>query len=147
MKRALPILLITVWFALACDLASLSQSTGAKSGSNSLIAQVTLAESIRGVEKDPIGKTTVFKPTSVFHAVVAIKDAPAETKFKAGWFTVDVGAAAQPNTLIDETELVASGTRNIDFSLTPTSMWPKGTYRVEISINDTLDQTLEFSVN
>jgi hypothetical protein len=107
---------------------------------------VTMAEDTRGDLKEPVNPTTVFKTSSVFHAVVAIADAPDDTKFGAVWYAVDVGNAAPCNSLIDQTELNSGGSRNIDFHLTPTNKWPVGTYRVEIYVNDDLDTVVNFSV-
>lgn len=110
------------------------------------VKNVVLAEDAQGANKDPINPTTTFKPKSVFHAVVQTDKAPANTKFAAMWYAIDVGSAAAPNSLIDTTELSTDGTRNIDFSLSPASQWPLGSYRVEIYVNGTLDTIKTFSV-
>ncbi|MBI4785972.1 MAG: hypothetical protein HY782_02865 [Chloroflexi bacterium] len=112
-----------------------------------VISGITLATDTRGDNKDPVNPTTVFTPRSVFHAVVAIKDAPRNTKFTAAWYVTDVGSAASPNSLIDSTDLTSEGTRNLDFTLTPTAQWPAGKYRVEISVNNVLDRTVDFTVS
>ncbi len=110
------------------------------------VSNVTMALGTQGAAKDPINPTTVFTPDAVFHAVVAIKNAPANTVFEAGWFANDVGDAASCNTPIDSTELKTDGSRNLDFDLTPSTRWPAGTYRVEIRVNGTLDRVVNFSV-
>jgi hypothetical protein len=110
------------------------------------IDQVILATGVEGDNMDPTGETMTFSPSDTFHAVVVTKDAPADTTFEAVWFAVDVGDAADPNTKIDQTNLTTEGTRNLDFSLKPTSKWPAGSYKVEISVNGTLDQVVEFTV-
>jgi hypothetical protein len=111
-----------------------------------LITKITMAAGVQGANLDPVGPTTTYGPSDTFHAVVQIQDAPTATKFQAEWFAEDVGSAAQPNTRIEGTEIVSDGSRNLDFSLTPDSKWPAGTYRVEISVNGTLEQTVQFSV-
>jgi hypothetical protein len=111
-----------------------------------IISSVTMAEGTKGAEKEPVNPTTLFKPNSVFHAVVRIQNAPANTEVKAAWYATDVGDAAPCNTSIDSNELTAGGSRNIDFSLTPSTQWPEGTYRVEIFVNGTLDRVVNFSV-
>src|SRR5574340_476483 len=104
--------------ALACDfsfnLGGESTSTPSAQQRASVIKIVTMAKDTQGAEKEPANPTTVFQADSVFHAVVAIQDAPAGTTFKAAWYVTNVGDAAAPNTLIDATELTTSGTRNID---------------------------------
>jgi hypothetical protein len=111
-----------------------------------IVASVTLAQDVKGDLKEPVNPTTVFKPESIFHAVTAIQNAPANSKFTATWFANDVGSAAPCNTKIDSADVVTSGSANIDFSLKPTANWPVGTYRVEIMVNGVLDRIVSFSV-
>ncbi|MBI5956643.1 MAG: hypothetical protein HY871_06540 [Chloroflexi bacterium] len=111
-----------------------------------IVSDVTMAEDTKGAEKEPVNPTTAFKPNSVFHAVVRIQNAPANTKVKSAWYATDVGDAAPCNTSIDSNELTADGSRNIDFSLTPSTKWPVGTYRVEIFVNGALDRVVNFGV-
>jgi hypothetical protein len=111
-----------------------------------LINSVTMAAGTTGPTNDPVNPTSVFPASSTFHAVVATNNAPANTKFTAKWYVTDVGSAASPNTLVNSTDATTDGTRNLDFTLTPTSTWAIGKYRVEISVNDQLDQVVQFSV-
>lgn len=110
------------------------------------ISEVILAEDVKGPNQQPVNPTVVFHDKSVFHALVRVHDAPASTNFKALWYVVDVGKAAPPNQLIDSAELTGSGTFSIDFTLTPVSTWPAGSYRVEISVNGAVDTVKTFSV-
>ena len=96
--------------------------------------------------KEPINPTVVFGPTSVFHAIAALSNAPANTLFNATWYVVDVGSAAPPNSQIESTDVKTDGSRNIDFTLAPVATWPTGTYRVEISVNGAVDTVKNFSV-
>lgn len=114
--------------------------------SSGIITEVVMAKDTEGIELEPVDPTTVFSPNSTIHAVARIEDAPSNTQFSAVFYAVDVGDAAQPNTLISSYALAAEGTRNLDFTLTPSSTWPPGTYRVEISVNGTLDQVVEYTV-
>lgn len=114
--------------------------------SSGLISSVTMARDTKGEDKEPVNPTTTFQAKSIFHAVVALKSAPDNSRITAVWYVVDVGNAAAPNTKIDSTDLTTNGTRNINFSLTPTDSWPVGTYRVDILVNGVLDQTVNFSV-
>jgi hypothetical protein len=114
--------------------------------SSGIITDVILARDVEGVDLNPVDPTTVFNSDSIVHAVVQIEDAPANTNFTAEFYVVDVGDAAQPNSLITSTDLVADGTRYLDFNLTPTTSWPAGTYRVDILVNGELDQSVEYTV-
>jgi hypothetical protein len=107
---------------------------------------VTMAEGVQGDTKEPSNPTVVFKPSATFHAIVRTQNAPANTKFKASWYAVDIGSAAPPNSLIDETELATDGSRNIDFTLAPQTVWPVGAYRIEIAVNGVLDTVKTFNV-
>ena len=111
-----------------------------------LITAVTMAEDTSGDERTPVNPTTTYTPEATFHAVVSVVDAPPNTKLKAVWFAGDTDGVALCNKQIQEVELVTDGTRNIDFSLTPETTWPKGSFRVDIYTNDVLDQVVDFSV-
>ncbi len=68
--------------------------------------------------------------------------------FRGVWIAEDVGAAAPPNTKIDEASLTAD---EDDFhgaiSITkPTKGWPVGKYRVEIYVGDDLATTVQFAI-
>lgn len=123
-----------------------SPTTASQLSSSGIITDLVLAANVEGEEANPVGPTTVFNPNSTIHAVVKIEDAPVGTNFTAEFYVVDVGAAADPNSLIGSTDLAADGTRNLDFSLTPVTPWPAGTYRVDILVNGVLDQSLEYTV-
>ena len=110
------------------------------------ITNITMASGVQGDNFTPVGATTTFTSKDTFHAVVEIQDAPASTRFKADWYAVNVGGTAKPNTRIEGNEIVTDGSRNLDFTLKPDSNWPAGTYRVEISVNGTLEQTVQFRV-
>lgn len=125
---------------------SVPQQPANSASPSGLITEVVMAKGTEGEALDPVDPTTVFSPDSVIHAVTKIKDAPANTKFSAAFYVVDVGNAATPGQLISSYDLTADGTRNLDFNLQPTSNWPTGTYRVEISVNGTVDQVVEYSV-
>ena len=110
------------------------------------ISKVTLAENTQGANKDPVNPTKVFASSATIHAVVTTKSAPANTSFKAVWYATDTNGVAACNTLISSFEGVTSGTRNIDFTLKPTSAWPAGTFRAEIYVNGKLDNVAVYTV-
>ena len=89
-------------------------------------------------------RTSIFNPTDTFYAFVELKNAPDETKLKAIWTAVDT-PVSEPDTLIDEVELVApSGTHQ--FSLETDTTWPPGVYKVDIYLEDELEKSLLFEV-
>jgi hypothetical protein len=139
-------------FIMACmcsDTANIptTDPTNVPQGSSSgIITEVVLATGVEGEEVNPVNPTTIFNSSSTIHAVVNIKDAPVGTNFTAEFYVIDVGDAADPNSLFSSIDLAADGTRNLDFSLTPTTSWPAGSYRVDILVNGVLDQSLEYTV-
>jgi hypothetical protein len=126
--------------------ATFKSYSGKMPKSSGLITKVTLALNTKGQNYDPVDPSTEFSPNATIHAVVAVKKAPTDTKFSAKWLTTDVGDADVPDKLIDGTETTAGGSGNLDFSLSPTTSFPVGNYRLEIYINDKLDQLVEFSI-
>jgi len=51
-----------------------------------------------------------------------------------------------PGFLIDEVELTTDGQNEFTFNLQNDNLWSAGVYKVEIFMNDSLEKTLEFSV-
>jgi hypothetical protein len=111
-----------------------------------VIDHVTMAQDTYGPQKKPANPTTTFRADSVFHAVVTSVNAPPNTRFSATWYAVNIGNAAPPNSRIDSDELVAEGSRNLDFALKPKSQWPTGTYRVDIAVNGSVERSTNFGV-
>lgn len=89
-------------------------------------------------------RTTVYAQDAVFYAQVNLRNAPDDTKLKAAWIAVNA-EDVEPGFLINETEFT-SGSGLVRFDLSNTNLWPKGTYKVEIYLNDKLAKTLEFQV-
>jgi len=89
-------------------------------------------------------RTTTFEQTETVYVKVELGSAPDDTKVKAVFSTVDV-EGDEDNKLIDDHELT-SGSGTLTFTLSNTKLWPVGTYKAELFLNDTLDQTLNFDV-
>jgi len=128
---------VCVWVAIGLGVAT---SRGCKCQvSTANISSVQMARDAGGAEP-----TTVFAPTDTFHCLVELANAPDGTTVKSVWTAVKV-EGAEPNTVIDEAE-VTSGSAPIKFNLTGTNPWPPGDYKVDLYLNDKLDQTLTFTV-
>ncbi|MDX9850789.1 MAG: hypothetical protein RBT01_09800 [Anaerolineaceae bacterium] len=91
------------------------------------------------------GQTDVFENDQTFYCIVEVSNAPDDTILKAVWTTVDV-EGVEPGYLIDEVEITTDGKNEFTFDLKNDSLWPEGTYKVEIYMNGDLEKTLEFSV-
>ena len=131
-QRATLFSLIAIFLALtlAC---SFSAST----------AKITDAYTARDVNGTPEA-TKVFSQNEVFYALVTLDNAPDDTVTKAVWYAVDA-EGTEKNTKIDEAEFTSSD-QQITFNLSNDQLWPVGAYKVEIYLNDKLNQTLEFRV-
>jgi len=89
-------------------------------------------------------RVTSYAQDAVFYAQVDLKNAPDDTVLKAVWIAVDA-QDTDPNLVITETEFT-TGSGLINFNLSNENLWPLGTYKVEIYMNDALTNTVEFSV-
>lgn len=106
-------------------------------------ANIRNAYMAAGENGDP-QETTVFSQDEVFYAIADLANAPDDTITKAVWYAVDA-EGVDPNFLIDEYEMT-HGDGIITFELSNDGLWPLGTYKVDLFLNDKLDRTLEFSV-
>jgi hypothetical protein len=112
-----------------------------------LIRSVILAQSVTEPEKEPVNATSDFSPNSVIHAVVALNNAPINTKLTAAWYITDAGISARCNTGIDSVNVEVMGDRNEEFALMPKEPFQPGYYRVEIYVNDNLEKVIPFTVS
>jgi hypothetical protein len=141
----LQVLLVLAMLVLAFSIVACDALSGAPP---TFIKNVVMARAVQGANIDPVGVSDTFAPDAPeFHAVVTLQNAPKDTAIKAVWTAVDVGTAAAPNTKINEAEVKADGSRNLDFKLGLVAQkWNAGLYQVELYVNDKLDRTLSFVV-
>lgn len=111
-----------------------------------LITKVTMAHGAEPDTYEPIEPATNFLPTDTIHAIVTVKKAPTDTLFTAKWYTIDIDLEGRDNELVDTTEIQTGGTGNLDFSFAPQGVFPAGSYRVEIFVNNNLDQLKTYRV-
>ncbi|MCC6958123.1 MAG: hypothetical protein IT316_15080 [Anaerolineales bacterium] len=89
--------------------------------------------------------TTTFGQEDNFYLLGDLKNAPDDTLLKAVWIAVDA-QGVDPNTTIDEVELKNSG-GPFTFSLEKNMpLWPPGSYRVDLYLDDKLNQSVDFTV-
>ncbi len=118
-----------------------------ESAMKDVIVEAVMARDTQGETFEPVGITNEFAPdVAVVHAVISLKDAPEGTRVRTVWTAVDVGDAAPPNTALGQHELIAGGTRNLDFTYKPSDQLPAGTFRVDVYLNDQLERTLTWRV-
>jgi len=103
------------------------------------IAGATTAKSVDANFK-AVDPTTTFKPTDTFYTSVEVKDLLKGNKVVAKYI---FGTQIQEIPL----EMDKDGSGFLSFSLKPgANGWPEGDWKVEISLNGTLAQTVEFKV-
>ncbi len=130
-KRLMFLLVLStlVFSSLACEF----------SASTASISEAVMARDAEGTQP-----TTTFAPSDTFYCLVRLANAPDGTMVRAVWTAVEV-EGSDPNTLIDESS-VESGSGSLEFNLTNSNLWPAGSYKVDLYLNDELNQTIEFSV-
>jgi hypothetical protein len=134
-KRTLPIFLAVI----ALMAASMACSFG---------GELSLSNARTAYDEDGAQPTSVFAPSDAIYVVADLSNAPLGTVVNSKWYYVSVEGIA-PNTLIDEADITIdqesfSGT--VHFFFPAGSDWPVGAYAVELYLNDTLIQTVTFSV-
>jgi hypothetical protein len=134
-KRYLPIILAL----LALLAANLACAFGGELG---------LSNGRTAFDEDGAKPTSVFGPNDAIYAVADLSNAPVGTLLNSKWYYISVEGIA-PNTLIDEADLSIDQdnfTGTVHFFFPANSNWPVGTYAVELYLNGTLIQTVNYSV-
>jgi len=132
MKR--PLLLIAVLAMLTLTAAECSFSTA------------NIADAYLSTNQDGTDRVTSYSQESVFYAIVVLANAPDDSSLKASWYVVEA-VDTEPNLLISEVSTTGSDGQYY-FTLTNEAgfIWPIGSYRVDLYLNDKLDRSLEFSI-
>ena len=121
--------LVLLLASLACE----------ASASTANIADVWMSADEAGDQR-----VTSYAQDANFYAQVDLQNAPDDTVLKAVWTAVEA-QDTEANLVITETEFT-TGSGVINFNLTNDNLWPTGTYKVDIYMNDMLSTTLEFEV-
>lgn len=99
--------------------------------------------------KDATEAETTFAPdTPEIFLTASMDDIKAGSKVTISWVSVDSHGVAPANYKIDAVDLdITDGMNVLDGNLTkPTSGWPVGTYRVDLSIDGTVVSSADFEV-
>jgi hypothetical protein len=109
---------------------------------------LTICKGVSGPELSPVDPTASFTVDAPFiNAIANIKHGSPGTKVRGTWISVD--AISTPNYEILSTEVLleSPGTVNAHFEISkPTKGWPKGNYRVDVSIDGKPAGSANFSV-
>jgi hypothetical protein len=92
--------------------------------------------------------TTTFSPSDTIYAVVDLANTPRDTKLEVRWIAVDAENTERNKQFDTQTFNVANDgfTGSTYFQLSNAAPWPKGQYRVDLYVNDTLTDHVEFNV-
>lgn len=112
------------------------------------IVKVVMTTGVQGDNNTPVDNVSTFDPNiQAFYAVVSTKNTAPGTIIKVRWIAANV-PGAQPDSLIDSSEISVEGDANIAFSLSRTGAqpWAPGGYRLQVYEDGELDGTLDFTV-
>ena len=89
-------------------------------------------------------RTSTFSQSDTMNLFIDLKNAPDDTKVKVAWIAVDA-EGVDPNYVVNESNYTA-GSETVHFDLSNDNLWPTGSYKADIYLNDTLDRSLTFAV-
>jgi hypothetical protein len=94
----------------------------------------------------PGDETTSYEPSDrTVHCIIELNKAKKDTEVRFIWKMADVGG--EKNKEIRTTDYTTKSFENkVHGHLQLPYDWPKGTYRVEIYINGSLDKTIDYSI-
>lgn len=97
-------------------------------------------------QSEAVDPTNVFAPDDlVIHMVVKVDNAVEGTSLKTVWYVADV-EGYEPQVIDEVPYTLGGGENTADFTLTNDQPWPVGKYKVELYLDDKLEQTLEYEV-
>jgi outer membrane usher protein FimD/PapC len=128
------------WLSMALAALMFSILACSFSFSSAEVENLRLAKDQEGAQA-----TTQFSPEDTFYLVGELSNAPDDTLLKAVWTAVKAEGAAD-NTVIKEFE-AQGGSGAVWFELNQdTGTWPRGQYKVDLYMNNELNQSLNFEV-
>ena len=143
MKRH-PALLATVLMVLAVLACKNSGSDSKPTDVNHKTTEIHMAKD-DGNEMPGEAATTFSVKDRTIHCVSTLNEAKEGTKVSFGWSAVDVKGL--PTQKIKDLDYTTKGKEIIVHShLTLPQDWPEGKYKCEITIDGTLDRTVDFTI-
>ncbi len=98
-------------------------------------------------DSDGVNTTTAYSSNDIFYAVADLSNVQTGSVVDAKWYLVsaadyDPGEIESSTLTIDDQQLYSY----VSFELSSDESWPVGEYKVELYLNGTLSQTINFSV-
>ena len=144
MKNNKIVILMAVVALLLASLACNAVTGGGGDGSSLTTANITNAHLARDVDDN--SQTTTYAPgDATFYCFFDLNNAPDGTVVRGVWTLVSA-EGYDSNSEIDSAEITGSD-NTYYFSLDRSAdTWPVGKYKIDLFINDSLMQTVEFEV-
>ena len=141
--QRVPILVVCLGLTLlATNCAKKAEETVPPPASSGVVSVtgVELGRSIGG-DKRVTDKTDQFKPNDVIYATVLTSGASSNASLKARWTYED-------GQVVDESEqaIAPTGETVTEFHIAKPDGWPAGKYKVEVFLNGSSTQTMDFQV-
>ncbi len=109
------------------------------------ISTAKIASAVLSADSSGSPEASAFaQDQQTIYCIVDLANAPDDTNIKAVWTAVEA-EGVEPDFVIDETAL-DSGDSVLTFEITNDGLWPIGSYKVDLYLNDKLDRTLAFEV-
>jgi hypothetical protein len=108
----------------------------------------TLSNVRTAKDQDGTQPTSVFATTDTVYVISDLSNGVKGNVFSAKWYAVEV-ADAEPNSLLDQADLTLDedeSSNTVWFNFAPQGAWTVGRYKIEILLNGTLVDTVEFSI-
>ena len=103
-----------------------------------------ISDAYMAFDIDGNNPTEIYSPDDTFFAIVDLANAPDGTELRAEWVAQNVDGY-DPDFFIDAAT-VTDSSGGFYFDLSNDSLWPSGTYRVDLYLNGELETSLVFLV-
>ena len=140
-RIALPLCLALLVIAAGCRSKTADTGTVGTTGSSVVrVTDVSLGRAI-GSDKAVTDSTDKFRPTDTIYASVATDGTAQSATLRAKW-TFEDGQT------VDETSrtIAPSGRERTEFHIAKPDGWPKGKYKLEVSLNGNVVPSRDFEV-
>jgi hypothetical protein len=131
----------TIKLPIILAIVAIAVSTFACGGS---VSTANIGDAWLSANKEGNNRATVFSQNDVINLFIELKNAPDDTVVKVSWIAVNADGV-DPNHVINESNYT-SGDGTVHFDLFNDNLWPVGSYKADIYLNDTLDRSLTFEV-
>ena len=99
-------------------------------------------------DKNNVTERTLFPAsTGTIYISTTLSDLPAGAKVSASWVAIKTDQLEKNTKFHETTKQMGPGSFRYFFNFKPAKSWPIGTYRVDISVNGTVERSVQFQVS